>query len=238
MSSETLHPVPAAMPSRRRDVEIGLLFAVVVITAVATLTVSLLFPEEGENGFFSYASVEPDRDFVWAFLTLAAVNIVVAVVAGGLVGVLLTPGRGWLWTRVGFATAVIGGALYAIGVGGWAMVYFFGTDSTALDPATASAFIDAVNSDGFHLFLTPFTGAILISIATMLFAVGFWRSGNLPKWVIALAVIGTVITYFLPTSGAVGVLVEAPQAIAGVLAAWYLWRHRHALAGNEVTAVG
>ena len=222
----------AAVESTRRDVQIGLLFAVTVITAIGTMAVVLLFPPAGENGFFSYASVEPDRDFVWAFLTLAAANVVAAVVAGCLVNVLLTPGRGWQWTTAGVAVAVIGGALYAIGIGGWAMTFFFGTDATALDPETASAFIESVNTDGFHLFVTPFTGAILVTLATMLFAVGLWRSGNLPKWVVLLGVIGSVITYFLPTEGVVGLFVEGPQAIASVLAALYLWRQRHALNGG------
>ena len=122
-------PTTASVESTRRDVHVGLLFAVVIITAVATMTVSLLFPEPGEGGFFSYASVEPDRAFVWGFLTLAAVNVVVSVVAAALVFVLLTPRRGWQWATAGFATAMVGCALYAIGVGGWAMVYFFATDS-------------------------------------------------------------------------------------------------------------
>ena len=74
-------------------------------------------------------------------------------------------------------------------------------------------------------------GAILGTIATMLFAVGLWLSGNLPKWVIVLGVVGSFLT-FLPIEGVVGALVEAPQAIASVLAAWYLWRQRHALYGG------
>jgi hypothetical protein len=214
-----------------RDVQIGLLFAVAITTAVATMTVSLLFPEPGEGGFFSYASVEPDRAFIWGFLTLAGVNVVASVVAAALVGVLLTPRRGWQWTTVGFAIAIIGCAFYAIGVGGWGMVYFFATDSAALDPATASAFIESVNADGFHLFAAPFGGAILGTIATVLFAVGLWRSGNLPKWVIVLGLVGSVVT-FLPPEGVVGALLELPQAIASVLAAWYLWRQRHDLYGG------
>ena len=234
MSSAPSQPAPATPPSNRLDVQIGLLLAVAVITGIGTMAVALLFPPAGENGFFSYASVEPDRDFIWAFLTLAAVNLVCAVVAASLVGVLLTPGRGWQWTTAGFVVAVIGGALYAIGIGGWAMVFFFGTDTTALDPAIASGFIDSVNTDGFHLFVTPFSGAILVTFATMLFAVGLWRSGNLPKWVILLGVIGSVITYFLPTEGVVGIFVEGPQAVATVLTAWYLWRQRHELYGGTV----
>ncbi len=123
---------------------------------------------------------------------------------------------------------MVGCALYAIGVGGWAMVYFFATDSPALDPATANAFVESVNADGFHLFAAPFGGAILGTLATALFAVGLWRSGNLPKWVIALAVVGSIVT-FLPPEGVLGALLELPQATASVLAAWYLWRQRHEL---------
>ena len=231
MSSQTSQLASGATTSARRDVQIGLLFAVAVITAIATMTVSLLFPEAGEGGFFSYATVQPDRAFVWGFLTLAGVNVVASVVAAALVGVLLTPRRGWQWTTAGFVLAMVGCALYATGVGGWAMLYFFATDSTALDPATASTFIDSVNADGFHLFAAPFGGAILGTVATILFAVGLWRSGNLPKWVIVLGLVGSVIT-FLPPEGVLGALLELPQALASVLAAWYLWRQRHELVGQ------
>lgn len=215
----------------RRDVQVGLLFAVVVITAIATLTATLLFPEAGEGGFYTYESVEPDRAFFWGLLTLAAVNVVVTIVPAALVAVLLTPRRGWQWTTAGFVSAVIGGAFYAIGLGGWAMLYFFATDSTALDVTTASAFIESANADGFRLFATPVAGAILGTISTLLFAVGLWRSGNLPKWVIVLGVVGSFLT-FLPIEGVVGAVGESPQAIASVLAAWYLWRQRHQLLGG------
>jgi len=220
------------MGGSRWDIQVGLLFAVAIITAVATMTVSLLFPEAGEGGFFSYASVEPDRAFIWGFLTLAGVNVVVSVVAAALVGVLLTPRRGWHWTTAGFVMAVIGCALYAIGVGGWAMLYFFATDSAALDPATAAGFIESVNADAFHLFAAPLAGALLGTVATVLFAIGLWLSGNLPKWVIVLGVIGSIIT-FLPPEGVLGALLELPQAGASVLAAWYLWQRRYRLIPSE-----
>lgn len=157
--------------------------------------------------------------------------MIVTIVPAALVAVLLTPRRGWQWTTAGFVMAMIGGAFYAIGVGGRAMLYFFATDSTALDPTTASAFIESVNADGFHLFTTPVAGAVLGTISTLLFAVGLWRSGNLPKWVIVLGVVGALLT-FLPIEGVVGALGESPQAIASVLAAWYLWRQRHELLGG------
>ena len=43
------HPAQAATLERRRDVQVGLLFAAAVITALGTMAVVLLFPPAGEN---------------------------------------------------------------------------------------------------------------------------------------------------------------------------------------------
>ena len=212
---------------RRRDVQRGILFASIVLTAVAALTVSLLFPPEGENGFFTYASVRPGRAFHWPFLTLVGANVVVSVWLVSVAALLLVPRRGWQWATAGVALAVIGSAFYAVGVGGWAMVYFFGADSSALDPATATAFIDSVNADAFRLFGSAASGAIAVAIGTLVLAVGLWQSGNVPKWVVVLGVVGALITFILPTTGALGSLVEAPQALTSVMIGWYAWRRRH-----------
>ncbi|MBA2632237.1 MAG: hypothetical protein H0U86_04450 [Chloroflexi bacterium] len=120
----------------RQDVQIGLVFVAICITAVATLAVSLLFPAVGEDGWFSYSSVQRSGTFFWPFLTLAAVNIVVAVFAGTIATLLLVPARGWRWATAGAAFAVLGSAFYAVGVGGWATLYYFAANSAALDPAT------------------------------------------------------------------------------------------------------
>lgn len=223
-----------ATERRRRDVQVGLLFGSIIVTAVAALTVSLLFPEEGENGFFSYASVQPNRAFHWAFLTLAAANVVVTVFLVSIAALLLVTRRGWQWATAGVALAMLGSAFYAVGVGGWAMVYFFGADSSALDPATATAFVDSVNADAFRIFAAAFAGAITVAIASLVLAVGLWRSGRVPKWVVVLGVVGAIITFFLPTTGAVGVLVEAPQALTSVMIGYYAWRGRHEGAGGVV----
>ena len=218
----------------KRDVQVGLLFGSIIVTAVGALTVSLLFPEEGENGFFSYASVQPNRAFHWAFLTLAAANVVITVFLVSIAALLLVTGRGWQWVTTGVGLAVLGSAFYAVGVGGWAMVYFFGADSSALDPATATAFVDSVNADTFRIFAAAFAGAITVAIASLVLAVGLWRSGRVPRWVVVLGVVGAIITFFLPTTGAVGVLVEAPQALTSVMIGYYAWRRRHEEAGGVV----
>src|SRR5688572_14635776 len=119
----------------RRDVQVGLVFVAICITAAATLAVSLLFPAVGDDGWFSYSAVKPHGAFFWAFLTLAAVNIVVAVFAGTIATLLLVPARGWRSATAGAALAVVGSGFYAVGVGGWAMLYYFAANSGALDPS-------------------------------------------------------------------------------------------------------
>lgn len=208
----------------RREVQIGLLFGAIVVTAVAGLTVALLFPAEGDAELFSYSSVARDKAFLWPFLTLAGVNIVVTVVPAGLAALVLVPARGWRWATAGFAIAVVGAALYAVGIGGWAMVYFFAADSTALDAATASAFIDSVNADAFRIFASAGFGAVLVALGVLLLSVGLWRSGNVPKWIVVVGVVGTTIPFVVPADGVVKALVESPQAVTSVLIGWYAWR--------------
>ena len=220
---------------RRRDVQMGLLFAVIVAGAVAVVTISLIFPAPGQDGFFSYDSVRPDADFHWAFLTLVAANIVLTVVAVGLASLSLVPTRGWPWATAGVALSVAGAAFYAIGVGGWAMTYFFAASSAALEPATANAFVDSINADAFRLFAGAFAGAILVAIGTIITAVGLWLSGNLPKWIAALAVAGSILPLLIPVEGVVGAAVEAPQAVASVMIGWHAWRLRHQLTPETPT---
>jgi hypothetical protein len=216
-----------APSAARRDVQVGLLFGAIVVTSVAVLLVSLLFPAPGEDGWLSYATVQPDRSFIWGFLTLAGANIVLTVVPVSLASVLLAPARGWGWVTAGGTLAVIGGAFYAVGVGGWAMLYFFGTDSSALDPTTATTFIESVNRDALRLFAAAGGGAVTVALGAVLLAIGLWRSGNVPKWLPLVLAVGSIITFILPTEGIVGALVEAPSAATSVLIGWYAWRRRH-----------
>jgi hypothetical protein len=203
-----------------------------VFGAISVLAISLLFPAAGDNDFFTYDSVSPDREFHWSFLTFVAANIVVSAISVGLASLILVPRRGWPWATAGFTLGVVGAALYAIGVGGWAMTYFFATDPGALDAATGTTLVEAVNADSFRLFAAAFSGAILIALATLLMAIGLWQSGNVPKWVIALSGVGAVLPLIVPVEGVVGALVESPSAIAAVLIGWQAWRLRHLLPGR------
>ncbi|MBA2632236.1 MAG: hypothetical protein H0U86_04445 [Chloroflexi bacterium] len=64
----------------------------------------------------------------------------------------------------------------------------------------------------------------MIALAVLMMAIGLWRSGNVPKWLPMAMVLGSLITFVLPTDGLLGVFVEAPQAIASVVTGWYAWR--------------
>ena len=232
MHSQSPEPAPqtaAATDPRRRDVQIGLIFAAIVFGAISVLAISLLFPAAGDNNFFTYQSVSHDREFHWGFLTFVATNIVVSAVSVGLASLFLVSRRGWPWATIGFALGIAGAGLYAIGVGGWAMTYFFATDPLALDAATATELVEAVNADSFRLFAAAFSGAILVAIGTLVMAIGLWQSANVPKWVVALSAAGAVLPLVVPVEGIVGALVESPAAIAAVLIGWQAWRLRHVI---------
>lgn len=209
----------------RREVQVGLLFGSIVATAIAGLIVSLAYPVSGDAGFFSYSAIAADPSFYWVFLTLAGVNLALAVVPVALAAVLLAPLRGWRWVTAGFPIALVGASLYAVAVGGWAMVTYFAAGSVGLDPSAGAALIASINSDAAHSLAPAAAGALLVTIAALVISVGLWRSHNVPKWVIVLGVVGSFITFILPTSGIVGVVVETPQALSSVLIGWYAWRH-------------
>jgi hypothetical protein len=219
-------PGTVADRRRRQDVQVGLLFVAILVTSVAVLLVSLFFPAVGDDGWLSYPSVQPSREFVWWFLTLAGVNIVVTAVPVSLASLFLASGRGWRWVTAGATLAVVGAAFYAVGVGGWAMLYFFATDSVALDSLTGTAFIESVNQD-LRVFAAAGGGAVTVGLGVLLVAIGLWRSGNVPKWLPFAMAIGTLITFLIPIEGVVGALVESPSAVTSALIGWYAWQRRH-----------
>jgi hypothetical protein len=211
----------------RREVQVGLLFGSIVATSIVGLIVSLVFPVSGDGGLFSYRAIAADPSFYWVFFTLTGVNLALAIVPVALAAVLLAPARGWRWVIAGFPIALVGASLYAVAVGGWAMVTYFAAGSAGLDPSAGAALIASVNADTAHSLAPAAAGGLIVAIAVLVISVGLWRSHNVPKWVIVLGIVGAIITFILPTSGIVGVVVETPQALSSVLIGWYAWRFVH-----------
>jgi len=235
------HTATARLPKAgwtRPAAQVALLFALLVVTTVIGLTVSLLFPRTADGGVISLAAIEADRASTWAIFLAAGTNIVLAVATTAIASLLLVPARGWRWATAGFAVALAGGAAYAVGVGGWAMVSWFAGDP-ALTADARVALVQAVNGDALHGFAPALVGALLLAIGGILMAIGLWRSGNVPRWVAVLLVAGGFMTFLPRPGGLANVIFELPQAVSGVMVGWYLWRRsRVASAAAPAVAQG
>ena len=213
-AAPTLTPAPAA---RSRA---GLLCGTLAVTSVLGLALTVLWP--GTSGeWFAYDDVAPIRDRFFGVLTVLTVVFIIGVPAQALAAMLVARNRGAAWATAGGAVLILGAAMQATGAAGWAMLYYY-TSGPALDPATATAFMARIASDG-RLFVVPAVGAALVALGTSVQAVGLWRSRALPRW-IPLASLAIVPSFVLPTNGLAGALVQVPVAAAAVGMGWYAWR--------------
>jgi hypothetical protein len=102
---------------------------------VALAVISYVRPAGDGESLPTYSAIEPMRDFLWAFFVVAGVNLVVGVCAVAIAGWVLTPARGAASATVGGSLIWLGAAVYGVGIGGCATVYYFASDKVALDPA-------------------------------------------------------------------------------------------------------
>jgi hypothetical protein len=204
--------------ARRRA---GLLLLVLVVTSLLGVAGSLLWPEPAVGDWYTYRDIAPIRELWWALLTTLSVGLVLGVPAQALAALLLTWGRGAMWTTVGAVLMWLGTGLYAVGVGGWAAVYFFGT-LPQLGVASGTRLLDAVADDP-RLFAVALPGAALVALGTVVQAVGLLRSRALPRWVPILS-LAIVLTFVVPGSGVVGALAGIPLAVAAIAIGYYAWR--------------
>jgi Domain of unknown function (DUF4386) len=215
------HARPIAPPGR-----LALLFgaiAVTSVTAVALSAVSLVKPiGPGGNTLPGFAAVAPLRGYAWGFFTFAGVQMVLGVCAAALAVWILTPARGARWATVGGALIWLGAAAYAVGIGGWAAVYYFGTDPRL--GRAGAGLIDRFNHDGAHMLAVPIGGALLIALGGLLLAVALWRAGTVPRWVPALGAVSGIATLVLPPDTPVGVLAETVSSATTIAIGWYAWR--------------
>jgi hypothetical protein len=227
-----------------------LLFAVILVTSLSALALSIVSfvkPIGHGDGLPDYAAIAPNRGYVWAFFLIAGVQLVVGACAAALAAWLLTPARGARWATVGGAIVWLGAAIYGVGIGGWATLYYFGTDPAALDPATAARLIDHVNDDTARMLAVPIGGALLVALGATLLAVALWRACTVPRWVPIVGVISAVTGIVLPPDTVAGIAGEAASAATSIAIGWYAWQRsapmdprarRNPPAGTRPTASG
>jgi hypothetical protein len=206
---------------------VSLLFAVIVVTSISAFAlsfVSFVKPIGDGDGAPAYADIADMRSYVWAFFIIAGVQLVVGATAAALAGWLLAPRRGSRWATAGASLIWLGAALYGVGIGGWATIYYFGTDARVLDPAVATRLIDHVNDDAARMLAVPIGGALLIAIGSLVLSVALWRARSVPRWVPIGGAIAAIATVLLPPDGVAGLIAEAASSITTIAIGWYVWR--------------
>lgn len=216
---------PATTPTMWRG-RMAVLFAVIVATSVGAFVLSLVsyvWPI-GKSTFPTFAELSDHRSYVWAFFVVAGVQLVIGVSAAAIAGLVLTPARG---SRLGTAGAVLlflGAAAYGVGIGGWATVYWFGTDTTALDPAAATRLIHEANHDAAHMLLIPIAGAVIVALGSLVLSAGIWRAATVPRTVNILSALSTVATVVLEPDTVFGLSAELVSSLTTIALGWYALR--------------
>jgi hypothetical protein len=214
------HPEATARVWRGR---LALLFAVILATSVGAFLlalVSYVWPI-GRGDFPTFAELSQHRSYVWAFFLVAGIQLVVGVCAAAIVGLVLTPARGSRLGTAGAALLFLGAAAYGVGIGGWATVYWFGTESTALDPAAATRLIHVANHDAAHMLVIPITGAVIVGLGSLVLSAGIWRAATLPRTVIIASALSTIATVVLRPDTFFGLSAEFVSSLTTIAFGWY-----------------
>jgi hypothetical protein len=221
--------VAVPRPAARRVAPPGrlaLLFAAILVTSVTSVALAVVSAVKpigpGGDALPGFAAVSPLRGYAWGFFTFAGVQMVVGICAATLAIWLLTPARGARWATVGGALVWLGAAAYAVGIGGWAAVYYFGSDPRL--GRAGAGLIDRFNHDGAHMMAVPIGGALLVTVGVLLLAVALWRARSVPRWIPVLGALSSLATMVLPPDTAAGILAEAASSATTIPIGWYAWR--------------
>jgi hypothetical protein len=227
-SSVALPQAPATrMAKATGNGRLRLLFAVILVTslsAVALAVVSYAKPIGNGDGLPDYAAIAGARGYLWGFFLVAGVQVVVGACAAALAAWLLVPARGGRWANVGGSLVWLGAAIYAVGIGGWATIYYFGTDPAALDQTTATRLIDHVNDDTARMLAVPIGGALLLALGSIALAVALWRARTVPRWIPIGGLLTAVTGIVVPPDTIAGIIAEAASSATTVAVGWYAWR--------------
>ena len=214
---------PVGAIDRSTTVRITILAIVLGTTAIAAAVAGVFWPEpDGGGETYSYADIAPDRGLWWGLLGGLAVLAVVNVTLQAVATMFLVRGRGSAWATVGGSLMWLGIAAQAVGVAGWASAYFYPTDP-ALEKSVGSAVIEAANDDEAHLFAFLVSGALLVTLGTVLQCVGLVRAHVVPVWV-PIALLFTLLTFIVPGNGALGLITSVPMAAGAIGLGYHAWR--------------
>jgi hypothetical protein len=229
--------LPHAPAARHRRVaghrRLALLFAVIVVTSLSAFALAFasFVKPIGGDGLPDYAAIAPHRGYLWAFFVIAGVQLIVGACAAALAALFLAPDRGARWATVGASLVWLGAAMYGVGIGGWAAVYYFATDPDTLGSATAQRLVDHINDDTARMLAVPIGGALLVAVGSLLLALALWRACTVPRWVPIIGAVSTVLTVLAAPDGIVGLIGEAASSASTIAIGWYAWR-RYARASS------
>jgi hypothetical protein len=209
-----------------RRTRITLLFAVILATSVSGFLLALAsyLRPIGKSDFPTFAELAEHRSYVWAFFLVAGIQLVVGVSAAAIAGLVLTPARGSRLATIGAALLFFGAAVYGVGIGGWATVYWFGTDTTVLDPAAATRLIHEANHDVTHMLVVPIAGAVIVGLGSLVLSVGVWRAATVPRTVIILSVLSTIATVVARPDTFFGLSAELVSSLTTIALGGYALR--------------
>jgi hypothetical protein len=234
-SAATPELTAVRLRSPRAPGRLTLLFAVIVVTSLSALGLSIaayLQPIGAGDALPTYADLASQRAYVWAFFVLGGMQLVIGVLALAVAGWILTPARGSGWATIGGALLWLGATVYAMGVAGWGAVWYFASDTTTLDVPTATALVDHVNDDTARMLVVPIGGAIVVALGSVVLCVGLWRAGTMPRWLVAATAVASVVTFAAPTDTPPGLLLALLSSATGIAVGWYAWRFGTARAGG------
>ncbi|HET7689972.1 MAG TPA: DUF4386 family protein [Nocardioidaceae bacterium] len=222
-STATRTTTPDAGADRATVSRFRILAIVLGFTAIAAAVGGVFWPEASGGGeTYSYADIAADRDLWWGLLGVLATLGVINVPLQAIATLTLVRERGSVWATVGACLMWLGIAMQGVGVAGWASAYYYATDPS-VDEAVGTAVIEAANKDQGHLFAFLIAGALLVVLGTVLQCVGLFRGHVVPRWV-PVALLFTLLTFFVPGDGALGLVTSIPMAAGSIGLGYFAYR--------------
>ncbi len=210
--AQIAQPTPLASVPGRRLAALG---GVALIAGAALYTAGIVTspPQASESTADYIASLAADPSLTQLSATLLHVgNLFLALGFLAVPGLVRGARGGWL-ALIGALLATLSHAL----VSGWVLFDFWTmTIGLELDPATAVAISEGVQGGAVFGILSMLP--MLNLIATPLATAGLARAGVVPWWLLAFAIVPTLVMFVVPFTP---VLFAAVTAVGFVPAVWF-----------------